>query len=77
MQRDDSQGNPGAPQASSAFEGVEGYQKKGESSLLSYWNIMLRAFFSNKWYIPTKSVGRKEMREKTERDDSMKICWVV
>lgn len=56
MQRDDPQGIPGTPQALSAFKGVKGYQKKDKSSLLQYWNITLRAFFSNKLYIPMKTV---------------------
>lgn len=55
MQREDPQGAPGSPQAPSAFKGVEVYPKKGKSSLLQYWDTMLKDFFPNKLHIPVKT----------------------
>lgn len=55
MQREDPQGAPGSPQAPSAFKGVEVDLKKGKSSLLQYWDTMLKDFFPNKLHIPAKT----------------------
>lgn len=55
MQREDPLGGLGSPQAPSAFRGWKFIKRKDKSSLLQYWDTMLKDLFPNKLHIPAKT----------------------